>query len=74
MKKGMNTFLFVVADLNGRKLCVPKYVMDKVSDLHSPEAALLNQYCSKYPGFKIEVFDSIYLEGLGLFTQTGVFL
>ena len=74
MKKEKNTFIFVVADLNGRKLRVPRNVMDKVSDLHSPEAALFNEYCSKYPGFKIEVFDSIHLEGLGLFTPAGAFL
>ncbi len=63
-------FIFVVADLNGCKLRVPKYVMDKVYNLTSPEAKLLNEYRNKYPSFKIEVFDSIYLEGLGFFSSS----
>ena len=70
MKNGKIKFLFVVADLNGHILRVPKYVMDKVYDLKSPEAALFNEYRSKYPGFKVEVFENIYLEGIGLLSST----
>ena len=73
MNKSKNGFLFVVADINGHILNVPKYVMDKVDDLGSPEAVLYNQYRAKYPDFKIQVFESILLQGIGLITSKGIF-
>ncbi len=48
---------FVVADILRHKLLVPQYVMENVHRLCSPEAGLVNEYLSKYPGFKIEIFD-----------------
>ena len=70
MKKENNKFIFVVADINRHVLCVPRYVMEKVYDLKSPEAGLVNEYLAKYPGFKIEVVESIYLRGIGLLSSS----
>lgn len=49
--------IFVVADIMRRTLMVPRYVMKHVHVLASPQASLVNEYLSKYPGFQIEVFD-----------------
>ena len=48
---------YVVVDILRHKLLVPQYVMDNVHRLCSPEAGLVNEYLSNYPGFQIEVFD-----------------
>ena len=48
---------YVIADIMRQKLMVPRYVMEHVHELTSPEAGLVNEYLGKYPGFQIEVFD-----------------
>ena len=54
--------IFVVADLQQHTLNVPRYVMQNVHVISSPEAGLLNEYIHKYPGFRIVVFDCEAIE------------